>query len=61
MQCQPLDAVERMLLVGCNEGSNAAFVFILLFGWLTVVSSAVYAQGASELFPPSWLDFIQNG
>lgn len=50
-----------MLLVGRNKGSNAALIFVPLFGRFTVVYSTVYVQGASESFPPPWLDFFQDG
>jgi hypothetical protein len=50
-----------MLLMGCNEGSNAALIFVPPFGRFTVVCRAVYAQDASESFPPSRLDFFQDG
>jgi len=50
-----------MLLVSCNEGSNAALIFVPPFGWLTVVSRTAYPQNASKLFSPPWLDFFQDG
>lgn len=42
MDCQSLNAVKGMLLVHCNEDSNAVLIFVSLPGWRAVVSSAVY-------------------
>lgn len=60
MQREPADAVERMLLMSCNEGSNAALIFAALLGRVTVVCGAVDTQDASKSFPPSWIDFFQD-
>jgi hypothetical protein len=61
MDCQPFDAVERMLLVSGQYGRNVCRVLASLFAWSPVVARPAYGKDASKMFPPSWLDFFQDG
>jgi hypothetical protein len=61
MDGKPFYTVERVFLVGCNKGSNAALVFGLLCDCGAVIMRAAQSQHACEMFPPSRLDFLQDG
>jgi hypothetical protein len=60
VDCQSTDTVEGMLNVYSTQYCNVLLVLSALFGWRTVVSRTVDAQGASKLVPPSWVDLIQD-
>lgn len=50
-----------MLGVSCEQLSSVELVFLLLPNWFSVVPSPADAQYASKMFPPSWVDFLQDG
>jgi len=60
MNCQSAHTVKRMFLVGRNEDSYAALIFVLLLVWRPVVRRTVDMQDASKLAAPPWLDFFQD-
>ena len=61
VQCQPTNAVKRVLGMHCEQCSNRFDVFSSLFARSSVVACPADAQYPCELVSPSWLDFFQDG